>query len=134
MKKFIASFIACLALVQSSYAATSALTESLLEYEAITTAIGTNPIFENIIPPTEFIIDIKRLTRQVSNLGEVKYGILTRVLTSDSTTGCDCHKRHHFSNRYIATLNVAPNQDIGPNVITVVSLVPLHEHDDNHHH
>lgn len=133
MKKFIASFIACLALVQSSYAATSALTESLLEYEVITTTIGTDPIFQNIIPPTEFIIDIKRLTRQVNNLGEVKYGILTRVLSSDSTTGCDCHKRHHFSNRYIATLNVAPN-GIGPNKITLVSLVPLHEQDDDHHH
>ncbi len=35
MKRLAFALIACLALVQSAYAATSALTESLLEYEAI---------------------------------------------------------------------------------------------------
>lgn len=130
MKKFITSLIACMAIAQGSYAATSALTESLLEYEAITFAIGTDPTFQNIIPPTEFIVDIKRLTRQIDSLGEVRYGIITRTVGDGST--CECHR--HPLVKYIATLNVTANPGIGPNVITVVSIVRLHDHDDHHHH
>lgn len=129
MKKLVISLIACLAIVQG-YAATTALTESLLEYQAITTAIGTDPTFQGIIPPIEFIVDIKRLTKQINSFGEVRYGILTR--TVGDGTSCECHK--HPITKYIATLNVAPNPGIGPFVITVISIVRLHDHDDHHHH
>lgn len=130
MKKFITSLIACMAIAQGSYAATTALVESLLEYEAITSAIGgVDPIFQNIIPPTEFIVDIKRLTRQINVLGEVRYGILTRTVGDGSV--CECHK--HPIVKYIATLNVAPNTGLGPNIVTVLSIVRLHDHDDHHH-
>lgn len=125
MKKFIIFFIACFAMIQSTYAATSALTESLLEYEAITSAIGTDPTFENVIPATEFIIDIKRLTRKIDVLGTVKYEILTRSTVVPTT------KKRVRPIKYIATLNVAANPAIGPNIITVVSIVLK---TNNHHH
>jgi hypothetical protein len=119
MKKFVVFLIACVVMVQAAYGATSALTESLLEYEAITSAIGTDPNFQNIIPPNEFIIDIKRLTKHLDVLGDVEYKILTRSLS----------EHHHHSIKYIATLNVSPNPGIGPNIITVVSIVHHHNHD-----
>ncbi|MBA3817171.1 MAG: hypothetical protein H0X29_11780 [Parachlamydiaceae bacterium] len=134
MKKFITCLVACFALVQSANAATTILTESLLEYEAITSAIGTDPNFQNIIPSTEFIVDIKRLTRRIDDLGEVRYGILTRILNNNNGSNCDCHKKHHHTNRYVATLNVASNPALGPKIITVVSIVLLNENDDEHHH
>lgn len=140
MKKLVLSLVACFAMVQSTYAATSALTESLLEYDAIISAIGSNPSFENIIPPNEFIIDIKRLTKQIDILGEVKYEILTRSLSDgtewvfhESSSG-HSHKHHKHPRpiKYIATLNVAPNPGIGPFIVTVESIVLVPPH--NHHH
>jgi hypothetical protein len=134
MKKLAFSLIACLAFVQSTYAATSALTESLLEYEAITSAIGTDPNFENIISPVEFIVDIKRITRKVNITGIVKYRIVTRVICSTAginaseiqeeySSGNPKHKHCHDStNIYVATLNVSPNPGIGPNIVTVLSI------------
>jgi hypothetical protein len=137
MKKFALALMACLAIAQSSYAATSALTESLLEYEAITNAIGTDPAFQNVIPVTEFIVDIKRLTRQVDITGTVRYEIDTRVLTAQTDENSNRHRHHkrkhhkhkhrhrHNTNTYIAVLNVAPNPGIGPNIVTVVSITPV---------
>ena len=130
MKKFIVSLIACITMVQSTYAATSALTESLLEYEAITSAIGTDPTFQNIIPVTEFIIDIKRITKKINVLGKVKYEIVTRA----SSDGSSKHDKHLRSIKYIATLNVAQNPGIGPNIVTVVSVEQVHGHHHHHHH
>jgi len=141
MKKFAFSLIAGLALIQASFAATSALTESLLEYEAITTAIGTNPSFQNVIPPTEFIVDIKRITRQIDNLGQVQYEIVTKTVTANTVgpEGIDAshsHDKSHHHNRstihrYIATLEVTANPGIGPNIVTVVSITPS---TTRHHH
>ena len=137
MKKFALSLIACLAFGQATYAATSALTESLLEYQAITSAIGTNPTFENVIGPNEFIIDIKRVTHQVDVLGQVKYEIVTRVIRGIETareaaieqeilekhsSGSHHRNKRHRMNTYIATLNVTANPGIGPNIITVVNI------------
>ena len=137
MKKLFIT-LACLACVQSTYAATSALTESLLEYEAITNALGTNPSFADVIPPTEFIIDIQRITRKVNIVGTVKYKILTRVLGENEVANGDQdlfdsssdqhHRKHHRHNRthtYIATLDVEPNPGIGPNIVTVISITQV---------
>lgn len=123
MKKFIACFIVCIAMVQSIHGATSPLVESLLEYDAIIGAIGgVDPNFQ-VIPPTEFIVDIKRHTKQLNVLGKVKYGITTRILDEESESKCK-HKKQPRA-RYLATLNVAPNPGIGPNIVTVVSIVPF---------
>lgn len=122
MKKFVIFLIACVAMIQHTYGATSPLTESLLEYEAITSAIGTDPNFQNIIPTNEFIVDIRRLTKQLNVLGEVKYLILTRIPTDEFDH--ECHEHHH-SIIYIATLFVAPNPGIGPNIVTVLSIRPF---------
>lgn len=133
MKKIVIFFIAFVTMIQSTYAATSALTESLLEYEAITSAIGTDPSFQNVISPTEFIIDIKRLTKEIDILGEVRYGILTRTLSDESDQDRNrCKHRHSRPIRYIATLLVSPNSGIGPNIVTVLSIVPASDH--HHHH
>lgn len=126
MKKFAISIIACVAMAQCMYAATSPLTESLLEYEAITSAIGTDPNFQNVIPTVEFVVDIKRITKQVNVLGEVEYRILT-VLPNAHVS-----ESHTHTIKYIATLNVASNPGIGPNIVTVVSIVPAPVH--HHHH
>lgn len=130
MKKFIVALLACFAMVQSVNAATPPLTESLLEYEAITSAIGA-PDF-TVIPVTEFIVDIRRLTRQLDILGEVRYEILTR--TPGESSGTECHSKHKKDRpiKYIATLNVAPNPGIGPNIVTVESIVLAPNH--KHHH
>jgi hypothetical protein len=142
MKKLAFSLITCLAFVQSTYAATSALTESLLEYEAITSTIGTNPSFQNIISPFEFIIDIERITHQTDVIGIVKYAIVTRV-TSETITDVSKEEQaietrssesgshgsghhHHHKNTYIAKLNVSPNPGIGPNIVTVLSITQVH--------
>ena len=113
MKKFIASLITCAALIQSAYAATPPLTQSLFEYEAIISAVGSNPEFSGIISPVEFIVDIQRKTAEVNNLGTVKYRIFTRI------PGDACGDR-----QYIATLLVEPNPGIGPKIVTVLKIVP----------
>ncbi len=128
MKKLAFSLIACLAFTQSTYAATSALTESLLEYEAITSTIGTNPNFQDIISPNEFIIDIKRITRRIDITGLVKYAIVTRVIdgAGDQSSSERRKHRHHHNNTYVATLDVSPNPGIGPNIVTVLSITQRH--------
>lgn len=132
MRKFAAALIVGLAIVQSSYAATSPLAESLLEYDAITSAIGTNPEFENVINPSEFIIDIQRITKKVNFIGDVKYKIVTRVPRNDhlgeqGEKGSH-HKHRHHTHLYLAIVNVAPNPEIGPNIVTVLSITPIHHH------
>ena len=116
MKKFGSFLIACLVVAQTTFAAVSPLAESVLEYEAIANAIG-DPAF-TVIGQNEFIVSIKRITRRINNLGEVKYSILTR---SSSPSRC---QRPATPASYIATLNIAQNTGIGPNIITVVSIVP----------
>lgn len=141
MKKLAVTLFACMALMQSTFAATSALTESLLEFEAITNAIGTNPLFQNVIPATEFITDIDRITPQVDITGNVKYEITTRVLNSASESSLSIEEenfehystsqhrgRHRQNNTYIATLFVSPNPAIGPNIVTVLSIKKTHSH------
>lgn len=137
MKKIALSLLASFALVQSAYGATSPLAESLLEYEAITNFIG-GPSF-TVIPSDEFIVDIKRLTKRIDTLGEVRYKIVTRepwlppivaMLDADHHhSSSDCHHRHHHkhhdTNIYIATLLVTPNPGIGPNIVTVLAIVPV---------
>lgn len=133
MKKIAFSLIASFALIQSAHGATSALVESLLEYEAITSALGTNPNFQSIIPQNEFITDVKRITKEVNSVGEVRYKIITKdVFPADwwsNESNCSSHHHHHrheHDNKhvYIATLLVVPNSGIGPNIITVLEIAP----------
>ena len=115
MKKFILSLIASMAFIQSSYAAVSPLSQSLREYEAITLAIGIDPIFD-IIPQNEFIVGINRITRPIDSLGKVRYQVLTRSLEDG---------RRRSTTEYIMTLIVTPNEAIGPNVITVTNFIKV---------
>lgn len=115
MKKFGSFLIACLVVAQTTFAAVSPLEESVLEYEAIANAIG-NPSF-TVIGQNEFIVSIKRITRSINSFGTVRYSILTR---SSNTNRC----RPAPAARYIATLDIVENPGIGPNIITVTSIVP----------
>jgi hypothetical protein len=134
MRKFAFSLLACLAISQSAFAATSALTESLLEYEAITSFIG-DPSFD-VIGPSEFIVDIKRITRDINILGTVEYRIVTRVSDEtgdfeDSSSSSHSHRHgchHHHHNVYIAVLEITPNPGIGPNIVEVISITQVHNH------
>lgn len=132
MKKFITTLFACLTIASVAYGATatSALVESLIEYEAIIEAVGSNPEFQSVIPATEFITNIDRLTKRVNTLGKVEYEIVTRVPRSHDTAvitthlGCPQKKHTPRIHKYLAVLNVEPNPGIGPNIVTVVSIQP----------
>lgn len=129
MKTLALSLVVSLAFVQPIQAATSALIESLREYEAITTAIGTDPKFQDVIPQNEFIVDIERATRQVDSLGKVYYRIITRSPAVHENViekykwGKDGHDHTHT---YIAKLLVIPNPEIGRNIITVEKIKQIH--------
>jgi hypothetical protein len=117
MKKIALAFMGCLACSTFAQAATSPLVESLLEYEAITNAIGA-PDFD-VINPAEFITEIERITEKVYVLGKVKYEIETKDPS-----------HHNRSKYYIAKLDVAPNPGIGPNIVTVLCIKPLRHDED----
>lgn len=125
MKKFILTLVACLAFTQI-HAATSPLAESLLEYQAITNALGAPD--QTYIPQTEFIVDVNRITHDVYVLGTVKYKILTRNPSNleEPTVSCGPCQHHHRLHKYIAELLVEPNPGIGPNIITVISIEHTH--------
>lgn len=130
--------MACLACAQLP-AITSSLNQSLVEQEAITSAIGTNPSFQNIIPQNEFIVDIKRLSRRVDTTQPalVRYLIETVVpriiepfltnvdMEAFETRRPHIHKRHQKTVSYEALLSVTPNPSIGPPIVVVESIVPL---------
>lgn len=120
MKKLALIFVLCLAYFQSTQAATTALTESILEYQAITNFIG-QPNFTTI-GPSEFIVDIARITRRIDVLGIVEYSICTRQVLSGMEE--DLNEGNGRVKNYIATLNVTANPGIGPNIVTVLSIVP----------
>lgn len=127
MKKFVIFFIVCIAMVQSTYAATPALTESLLEYDAIISAIGA-PNFK-VIPVNQFIIRIKRITKKINVLGKVKYLIMTSDIDDKSckNTPVTRDKKFPCPIKYIATLNVAQNPGVGPNIVTVLKIVKVNQ-------
>jgi hypothetical protein len=128
MKTILYSILGCMAMAQVSYAALPALQESIAEYNAITTALSSNPNFNTVISSSEAIIDIKRLTRQVNVTGTIRYKIVTRSVSGDSSTSVEtcnrCH-RNHNSNVYIAVLVITPNDSLGPFVITVQSITQV---------
>ncbi len=128
MKKLALMIFASLALSQSAFAATSALTESLLEFEAITNTIGA-PSFD-VIGPNEFIVDIRRVTRSIDEYGEVRYEIVTRRTDSEALIVVSAEKACPRDIKYLAILEVAPNPGIGPNIITVLSIERIHHHHD----
>lgn len=135
MKKLLITLAACLACVQA-HAATSPLVESLLEYQAITNALGGIDPQLAVIPADEFIIDIRRITHDVAVLGKVKYEIVTRVPSHDDEamvgeemlkSGSHSHSHHHHTHTYIAKLFVELNPGIGPNIVTVTSIKRVHD-------
>ncbi len=123
MKKLAFSLIASLAIFQSGFAAVTALSESLNEYDAVVSAIGTSSEFSS----TEFVVDIKRVTEEVNILGTVRYRIVTRDIADLNAAECGCehHHRRDRTHQYLAVLDVAANTIPGSNIITVISIEPI---------
>lgn len=133
MKKFILSFIACLAFAQSMYGACSPLCNSEREYGAILEAISIQ--FPDVIPTSESIVDIRRKTKEVEVLGIVKYLIVTRIPSDTPAIELSCHhssgkshKPHQKCHTYLATLLISPNTGVGPVMVTVENIEQISGH------
>jgi hypothetical protein len=136
MKKIIVALVASFAFIQSVQAIPSNLGQSVTEYSTI---IGSDLIFE-VIPAGEFIIDIKRITKELVDSGEVIYEIKTLVPSASegSTVGSlndiemkHCHRRHNNvvnENRYRVVLLLTPTSVIGPPTPSVVSITLIANH------
>lgn len=125
MNKSLFAFIAYFTIAQYAHAAVAPFYESVLEYEAITSALGTNPNFQSIINPSEVIIDIKRMTQQINSIGEVNYEIVTGTsLANEDKTITESKDNNLRKKSYIAKINVARNPGIGRKIITLLSIIP----------
>lgn len=133
MKKVILTLITCFSVFQSIPAfalVPTNLDESLAEYDAIISSSLVSG--GTVIPSTEFIVDIKRLTRSIDLVaGNVYYKIVTRLPELDFDYSADvearrlghCRRREdRNTNSYIATLTITLVDDVP--TITVTSLVP----------
>jgi hypothetical protein len=119
MKKFILAMVASFAFIGSVHAIPSNLNQSLREF----TAIEKSELLSQTISQSEFIIEIERETKDL-NADTVVYKIKTVSFASNSDCNCDgkCSERKKQKNRYKVTLELTPNEAIGPKVITVVSI------------
>lgn len=141
MKKFVISLIACFAFAQSMHAACGPLCNSVIEYRAILDSSQLG----NVVPSTEFIVGIQRITKKVDITGTVRYRIVTRLLNGTESqsdieaafieAACsegNLEKTHSKKKQecrtYIATLLVESNPAIGPRVATVLSITPTGGH------
>lgn len=131
MKKIIFSLIAGFAFIQAAQAVPSNLGESLLEYNAII----SSSLLQSTIPQDEFIIDIKRKTKNLTATTAI-YEVVTFVQTGLQTgmlaTHHGCHDSHSGgqsqTNTYRVQLVFSQNPQIGPPIITVVSVEPHSSH------
>ncbi len=133
MKKIVFSLIASFAFIQGAQALVgipSNLGESLLEYNAII----SSPLLQATIPQDEFIIDIKRKTRNLTASTSF-YEVVTRVqrgFQEAVETGCGWHHNRrgnrNQTNTYRVQLVLTSNPQIGPPIITVVSVEPRSSH------
>jgi hypothetical protein len=128
MKKFVAAIITSFALVSSLQAIPSNLGESINEYEAIL----NSSLLQTSLEQSEFIIDLKRLTKALTAT-TVYYEIRTYSPTAPVTAGeTESHeksqkhprKHHHNEKRYSVEITLSENPQIGPPIIDVVSIVP----------
>lgn len=132
MKKIMLSLVTSFALMQSVQAIPSNLGESLIEYSAII----DSSLLQSTIPQSEFIIDIKRKTKSLTAT-TVIYEVVTRVSGNSEIealmTHCS-HSSHHDGgqrsqiNKYSVQLVFTPNPQVGPPIITVVSVEPISSH------
>lgn len=134
MKKLTFCLLACLACFQSSSAlelgeelenqlllrqqvgATSALTESLFEMEAILEAVGSEQ-FPNVVGQNEFVVSLFRETQKLDVTGKVNY--ILETCTIGNRDNC---KRVR---KYLVIIRVKPNPGIGPRIIKVLSIEPI---------
>lgn len=133
MKKVVFSLIASFAFIQAAQALVgipSNLGESLLEYNAII----SSSLLQATIPQDEFIIDIKRKKSLTATTSI--YEVVTRVQRGFQSealeTRCghrDRHRRNQSqTNTYRVQLALTPNPQIGPPIITVISVEPRSSH------
>lgn len=152
------------ALIQGAYAVPSNLGESLIEYQAIL----NSSLLQSTLSQSEFIVDIKRTTRNISTATTVRYFIRTLgngygntlfdaeeeeygmdddyafdnekeygmddewafsdLSDDDDENLTDGNKdsksfdRNGRERKYIAKLLLTPNPQLGPPIVTVVSI------------
>lgn len=125
MRKQIFALIFCLSFIHSrGEAAIAPLYESVREYEVITNSIGTNQEFQNVIHPSEVIVEITRTTQEINNYGEIDYLIVTRIPSTDENS-FNQEPSKPSTRRYAAKILVAPPAGIGRHLITLKSISPL---------
>lgn len=132
MKKYIVALLASFACMQSVQAIPSNLGQSLLEYAAI----ENSSLLQDVIPQSEFIVDIQRKTRDIS-ASEAIYFIKTLASEVEAPVAVDkkCHRRDGRNyNLYRVHITLTPNPELGPPVITVDSITQVqhryHRHSD----
>lgn len=138
MKKFIIALVAGFAFIHSAQAIPSNLGQSLIEYEAIV----SSPLVTEVIPQSEFIIDIERITKSLTATTLI-YQITTLVQKpahAESHSGVEVEledeadydssrsHRRNSHNKYKVKIKVTPNPQIGPPILTVVSVTPISSH------
>lgn len=120
MKKFILSLIVSFAFVGAAHAIPSNLNQSIREF----TAIEKSELLSQTIAQSEFIVDIERKTKDL-HADVVVYKICTlstKECDSECAGKCPGKKQKTY---YKVTLELAPNEAIGPKVINVVSVEKL---------
>ena len=115
MKKLLLTIAASLSIVGSAQAALSNLYQSAAYF----TAIISSSQFGTVIPPNQFVTEIKRKTSNI-DAAEAVYEIKTR----DAETIQGSHSHHPHTHKYYAHITVTPNPGIGPDILTVTSIVP----------
>lgn len=112
MKILFGTLLACLALTQSLQAIPSNLGESLREYQTI---LDNSAALAQVIPENEFIFEIQRKTKNI-DATIIKYEVETHSFS----------KHNHFkAHEYLVILQQSPNPQVGPPILTFVSITPI---------
>lgn len=131
MKKFAVALLASFALIQSVQALPSALNQSIREYNAI----ETSDLLREAISEDQAIIDIARKTKNldakivfyeiktISPAGEEAEKPAVDTISTENEVAKA--RPRDITRRYVAKLKIKPNPEIGPVIITVVSIEPI---------
>lgn len=125
MRKFALALIASFGFIQAAQAIPSPLTQSIFYYDAI----FSSPLFLETVTQNEFVVDVKRKTRDL-NAETAIYEVRTRSGSTDDNIIVDAedYDTHcfpwgrHGENLYIVEIAVTPNPQIGPPILTVVDV------------
>lgn len=122
MKVIFYTFFACLALFPALQAIPSDLNQSIREYKAIL----DSPLLKNAIGENEFIFDVERKTQNIDS----KIAIYEITTHSHIAQPQNPQLISAVIRQYRVKIKLSPNPEIGPKVITVLSVKPITRHSD----